>query len=141
MRRNPFDELEEMIDRISSQVEHGMIGGETGFPVPGSVAVDIVDTGDKFVVTADVPGYDSDDIELTLADGSLRLEATSEEETAHEEASYLRRERKTQSVSRQVRLPDPVDDEQVSAGYNNGVLTVHLPKHEEDDSSKRIDIE
>ncbi|MFC6719491.1 Hsp20/alpha crystallin family protein [Natrialbaceae archaeon GCM10025810] len=141
MRRNPFDELEEMIDRIGRQVEEGMIGGNTGFPVPGSVAVDVADTGGEFVVTADLPGYDTDDIDLTLTDGTLRLEATQEEEAEYEEGTYIRRERKGKSASRRIRLPEPVEEEEVSASYTNGVLTVRLPKVSEDDDSKRIDIE
>lgn len=141
MRRNPFDELEEMIDRIGRQVEEGMIGGNTGFPAPGSIAVDVADTGEEFVVTADLPGYDSDDIDLTLTDGTLRLEATQEEEAEYEEGRYIRRERTGKSASRRIRLPDPVEEEEVSASYTNGVLTVRLPKVSEDDDSKRIDIE
>lgn len=140
MRRNPFDELEEMLDRVSRQVEEGM-GKGGGLPVPGSVPVDVADTGDEFVVTVDLPGYDTEDVELTLSDGTLRLEGTREEAEEHARGSYLRRERTKRSVSRRIRLPDPVVEEEVSASYNNGVLTVTLPKVVGDGDSKRIDIE
>lgn len=139
MRRNPFDDLEELFTRLSEQVEEGMVGG-TGFPVPGSVAVDVADVGDEYVVTADLPGYDTDDIELLLVDGALKLEATRDDED-YAEGRYLRRERTDTSVSRRIRLPEPVDEEAVSASYDSGVLTVTLPKVAGESDSSRIDIE
>lgn len=140
MRRNPFEELEEMVDRVSRQFEEGMTSG-TGFPVPGSVPVDVADAEEEYVVTADLPGYDIEDIELTLSEGTLHLEADRETEDREETDSYLRRERTRRSVNRRIRLPEPVDEEDVSASYAGGVLTVTLPKVDADEGSKRIDIE
>jgi HSP20 family protein len=139
MRRNPLDELEEMLDRVSRQVEEGMTAG--GLQVPGSVPVDVADAGEEYVVTADLPGYGTDDIELTLSDGTLRLEADRTDEAKHDEGRYLRRERTRTSASRRIRLPEPVEEESVAAGFENGVLTVRLPKVSEGEDSKRIDIE
>ncbi len=140
MRGNPLDELEEMVDRISRQVEEGMTSG--GLQVPGSVPVDVVDTGEEYVVTVDLPGYETDDIELTLSEGTLRVEATHEElEEDHEAGEYLRRERSQKAANRRVRLPEQVDEDAVSAGYDNGVLTVRLPKVTGSEESKSIDIE
>ncbi|ELY54862.1 Hsp20/alpha crystallin family protein [Natronolimnohabitans innermongolicus] len=139
MRRNPFDDIEEMLDRVSRQVEEGMTSG--GLQVPGSVAVDVVDTGEEYLVTADLPGYETEDIELTLSEGTLRLEAAREDEDEYAEGRYLRRERTRTSVNRRIRLPDPVEEENVSAGYEDGVLTVRLPKVSGIDESKQIDIE
>ena len=138
MRRNPFEDLEEMLDRVSKQIEAG-VGGELS--VPGSVAVDVADHVGEYVVTADLPGFETEDIELTLADGTLRLEAERESDEREEHDRYLRRERSRRSVSRRLHLPEPVDEEGVNASYNNGVLTVTLPKLEEADDSKQIDIE
>ncbi|MFP9192379.1 Hsp20/alpha crystallin family protein [Natronosalvus vescus] len=138
MRRNPFDDLEEMLDRVSKQIEAG-VGGDLS--VPGSVAVDVVDNVDEYVVTADLPGFETNDIELTLSEGTLRLEADHETDTSEEHDQYLRRERSRRSVTRRLHLPEPVDEENVSATYNNGVLTVTLPKLEESDDSRQIDIE
>ncbi|MFP8953280.1 Hsp20/alpha crystallin family protein [Natrialbaceae archaeon A-arb3/5] len=139
MRRNPFDDIEEMLDRVSRQVEEGMTSG--GLQVPGSVPVDVADTDEEYVVTADLPGYETDDIDLTLSDGSLRLEANREHEVEYTEGQYLRRERTRKTASRRVRLPEPVEEESVSAGYENGVLTVRLPKVSGSEESKSIDIE
>ncbi|WP_408956799.1 Hsp20/alpha crystallin family protein [Natrinema sp. 74] len=140
MRRNPFDEIEEMLDRVSRQVEEGMSAG--GLQVPGSVPVDVADTDEEYVVTADLPGYETDDIDLTLSEGSLRLEANRTDEEEHVEGRYLRRERTKTSASRRIRLPEPVDEEAVAAGFENGVLTVRLPKKtSDDDDARHIDIE
>ncbi|MDF9747194.1 Hsp20/alpha crystallin family protein [Natrinema salsiterrestre] len=139
MRRNPIDNIEEMLDRVSRQVEEGMTAG--GLQVPGSVPVDVADTDEEYVVTADLPGYETDDIELTLSDGTLRLEANRTDEGGYAEGRYLRRERTKTSASRRIRLPEPVDEESVAAGFENGVLTVRLPKESEGEDSKRIDIE
>ncbi|RQG95013.1 Hsp20/alpha crystallin family protein [Natrarchaeobius oligotrophus] len=140
MRRNPFDEIEEVLDRVSRQVEEGMTSG--GLQVPGSVPVDVADTGEEYVVTADLPGYETDDISLTLSDGTLRLEATREDEhEEYAEGRYIRRERTRKSANRRIRLPEPVEEESVAAGYEHGVLTVRLPKESGDDESREIDIE
>ncbi|ELY87465.1 Hsp20/alpha crystallin family protein [Natrialba taiwanensis] len=143
MRRNPFDEIEEMLDRVSKQVEEGMASG--GLQVPGTVPVDVTDTSDEFVVTADLPGYEVEDIDLTLTEGTVRLEASRDEEAEFAddegEGRYLRHERTRKTANRSIRLPEPVDEDGVSAGYENGVLTVRLPKESGDEESKQIDIE
>lgn len=139
MRRNPFDDLEDVLDRIGCRVEEGMTRG-TGFPVPGEVAVDVRDVGSEYVVAADLPGYETDDIDLTFSEGTLRLEAGREDPGEHEAGRYIRRERPRRSTSRRLRLPEPIDEEGVSASYDRGVLTVRLPK-EFDDEAKRIDID
>ncbi|ELY85394.1 Hsp20/alpha crystallin family protein [Natrinema altunense] len=139
MRGNPFDEIEAMLDRVSRQVEEGMTAG--GLQVPGSVPVDVADTDEEYVVTADLPGYETDDIELTLSDGTLRLEADRMDDDLTAEGTYLRRERTKTSASRRIRLPEPVEEESVAAGFENGVLTVRLPKVAGGEDSKRIDIE
>ncbi|RQG93315.1 Hsp20/alpha crystallin family protein [Natrarchaeobius halalkaliphilus] len=139
MRGNPLDELEEMLNRVSRQVEEGMTGG--GLQVPGSVPVDVADRDEEYVVTADLPGYETDDMSLTLSDGTLHLEATRADEEEYDGGRYLRRERTRTAASRRIRLPEPVEEGSISAGYEQGVLTVRLPKAGGGDESKEIDIE
>jgi len=128
-RENPFSEIERMVDQLSRQFGELEPQGETG----GAIALDVADTGDAFEVTADVPSFERDDIQVTLPDaGTVRIDAsrTSETETEEgdEELQYIRRERREQSVSRSVPLPEDVDESEASADFENGVLTVHLPK-------------
>ncbi|QLD89858.1 Hsp20/alpha crystallin family protein [Natronomonas salina] len=134
MSRNPFDEIERMFDRMSSQFDPTE-GGALGGPLGGSVAVDVEDAGDEYVVTADLPGYDREDIDVQLAGERLTVSADHTDATTAEEddGRYVRKERRQQSVSRTIRLPEAVDESGTEAEYNNGVLTVTLPKVGVDD--------
>lgn len=100
-------------------------GGKTTASVP----VDVLDDGDAFVVTADMPGYSTDDIDVRLNDGrQLEISGEFERSESKESAEFVRSERTRQAVSRSVTLPEPVDEEATQASYDNGVLSVRLPK-------------
>lgn len=110
-------------------------------------SVDVADNGEEFVVAADLPGFDTEDIDVSIREDVLRIEAEHEEERDEgaegdrDEGRYIRRERRHQSVGRSVTLPERVDEESVTAEYRNGVLTVTLPKSSaQDDDSHQIDI-
>ncbi|WP_439028289.1 Hsp20/alpha crystallin family protein [Haloarchaeobius sp. DT45] len=135
MRRNPFEEFEEMIDRMSQQFD------QSGMSTLETVPIDMQDHGDEYEVIADLPGFASDDIELTFSEGTLHLDASREEETeegSEEAGRYIHRERR-ESVSRSIRVPEPVDEDGITASFNNGALTIRLPK-EEADEGHTIDI-
>ncbi|WP_160134309.1 Hsp20/alpha crystallin family protein [Halococcus salsus] len=137
-RRNPFDEIERMFDRMNDQ-----FGRFNEMPVPAtqSVSVDLADAGDSFEVTADLPGYDREEIDLSVADRTLRITAERDESSEESDGDYLRRERHTRSVSRSLTLPERVEEGEASASYTNGVLTVTLPKAASDSDSRSIDID
>lgn len=123
---NPFEEIERLMNRMSSQFE-GLEEDVFGARLP----VDIEDTGDSFVVTADFPGYSAEDIDVSLSGETLRITAEhskSEEETG----DYIRRERRKRSSSRSIRLPEPVNEDETNAAYNQGVLTITLQKQDTD---------
>lgn len=140
-RRNPFEELEQLFERMSQQVEPS----EWGSFRRGSISVDIVDVGDSLEVTADLPGFERDEISLTLSDGALRIDAERSSETEEREEDtavrYVRQERHHESVSRSIRLPEAIDESAASARHTNGVLTVSLPKAEPGAEGRQIDIE
>lgn len=139
----PFDDIDEMLDRLQSEIERATRGIE-GSSTPGGPAVDVAEHEDEYVVTADLPGFDREEIDVSLVDRSLRIEAdhqtTSETDEETETGTYIRKERRREATSRTVRLPGPVDEEAVSATYSNGVLTVTLPKTSTD-AGHRIEIE
>lgn len=128
---NPFDEIEDLLDRMSRGFEPESWGHAT--------PVDVADRGDAYEVTLDLPGYDKDDIEVTLVDGTLRV-AASRETASESDGEFIRRERRSESASRSVRLPEAVDEDGVEASYTNGVLTVTLPK-QDGTGGTRIDID
>ncbi|MFB6178997.1 MAG: Hsp20/alpha crystallin family protein [Halorientalis sp.] len=135
-RQNPFGEIERMFDQLSRQFGEFEPMGQMG----GAIAIDVADTEDAFEVSADMPSFSSDDIEVTLPDAAtVRIDArhTAETETEdeHEDMHYIRQERQEQSISRTIPLPEDVDEAETSATFENGVLTIHLPKLAESDST------
>jgi HSP20 family protein len=133
-RGSPFDELERLLDRMNEARERA----------GGGLAVDVADEGDSFVLTADLPGFERDDIDVEVHERTLRIDAThqSEREEEHEEdGKYVQRERSKRSLSRSVTLPEDVDEDDASASFENGVLTVTLPKSHAAEESTSVEIE
>lgn len=99
---------------------------------PAALPLDVVESESAFVVRADVPGFKREQIALDLEKGILtvRAEAATPQEGQKEETAerYHRRERRTQSVSRRIALPEGVLESQIAADLNDGVLTITLPK-------------
>ncbi len=141
-KRNPFDEIERLIERMSGQFEDidqwsGLEGA-----LPGRLSVDLAEFEDAFEVTADLPGFDTEDIEVELLDEQLRIRAERKTESeAEEPGRYIRRERSERSIDRRIRLPEPVAEDEVEASFTNGVLTVCLPKAETSEETHHIEIE
>jgi len=105
-----------------------------------AIPLDIVHDGDEVQVRASVPGVKPDDISVTIEDGVLTISGETADETGHEESSYLRRERRSGSFRRTLRLPDSVDAERATSTYANGVVTVALPTAE-DRKARKLTIE
>ena len=138
---NPFEELDELIERMNDQfgeLSRTFEGGN----VLSEISVDVADHGEEIVVTADLPGFAEEDIDLHADEDSVTLSAAAESETVDDDAHYHRKERSHQSVSRRVRLPESVDAAAATASYTNGVLTVTLPKLDPDaPGGHEIDVE
>ena len=102
-----------------------------------SFRTDIREEGDCYILEADLPGCSRDDVEVTVEDDRLTISARrSEESGAEDDRGYLRRERISGSFSRSFDL-SAVDADAIHAAYNDGVLTLTLPKKEERRSSSR----
>ncbi|WP_394742004.1 Hsp20/alpha crystallin family protein [Natronococcus roseus] len=146
-RRNPFDHLEELFDRLNRQFEEAARDweserGEQFAFGSGTTTLDLADHDDEFVVTVDVPGYESEDLDSRLSGETLYISGEREHGTTDgRDDSYLRRERELESFSRQLTFPEPVDADGIEATVNNGVLTIRLPKLEPGEDSHAIDIE
>lgn len=141
-RTNPFDDIEELFDRLSQQFENQSFGQQSfGMAGAGRINVDLADRDDEFVVTADVPGFTKEDISVRVSENTLSIDAEREQTTEEEEETYLRSERRRESMSRSLRLPEPVEEDAVSATYSNGVLTITLPKYDTGSGGRSIEIE
>ena len=104
---------------------------ESGRTVGWMPALDLHQDKDNFFVHAELPGMKKEDVALSLHDGVLTLSGERRHEKAHDEkTTALRNERFFGRFERSVTLPTPVDAARVSAAYENGILTVTLPKAE-----------
>lgn len=131
---SPFRGLEEQFVRLQRQFEEAL-GTELSEPTglgSATMGIDLADRGDELVLTADVPGFDRDDIDLRLSEDRISITAEREQEDIEEdeETLYLRSERSRRALNRSCQLPERVDEEAAEATYKNGVLTVRLPKRE-----------
>lgn len=90
--------------------------------------LDVSETKDAMVVTADMPGIDPKEIEIALTGDLLTLKGEKEKETGEKEERVHRVERTYGAFLRSVRLPMAVDGSKVTATFKNGVLVVTLPK-------------
>ena len=97
---------------------------------PWAPSVDILETENDLVLKADVPGVELKDIDIQIENGTLTLKGERKFEQESQNKGYHRLERSYGSFVRYFTLPDTVDAEKVHAAYNNGVLTVTLPKKE-----------
>ena len=92
-------------------------------------SADIRDAGDKFVLEAELPGFDKGDIKLDVKDGILTITAEHSENQEQKDAkgAYIRRERRYGSFSRSFDITG-IDEGSITAAYNNGILELNLPK-------------
>jgi HSP20 family protein len=89
------------------------------------------------VVTAELPGVDREDIDISVQDDTLTLRGTRKRDEPEEGGTYHRRERGTGAFARTVQLPFRVEAGEVEATFESGVLNITLPRAEED-RPKRI---
>lgn len=97
---------------------------------PWSPAVDISENENALLVSADIPGVKMEDIEIKLEHGTLTLSGSREFKKQEEKGGYHRIERSYGTFQRAFSLPDTVDTDKVEAAFDNGVLTITLPKKE-----------
>ena len=104
--------------------------------------VDLVDKGDKYLIIADLPGYDKSDIEIQLNKDSLELSAEKKTEKQQKDQQYLHRERTYSSCKRIIHFAEEIDPSKVDAKMNNGVLEVVAPKKEPkpEEQMRRIEL-
>ena len=103
-------------------------------------AVDVRETQDGFVLTADVPGVNPKDIEVTMENGLLTIRGVRQNEVTTEQNGYRRIERISGRFLRRFTLPESANAEAVTAKTNHGVLTLTIPKRAEV-QPRRIEIQ
>ena len=122
-----FSELEHQLDRLfGGDVMSAQ--GTSGTWIP---PVDISETDTAYILEADLPGMTKDDISVTVLEDRITLKGNRTREEKHEEKGYRRFERAEGSFERSFRINGGVDADHIDAKFENGVLTVTLPKPEE----------
>lgn len=96
-----------------------------------SPALDVHQTADEIVVTASLPGIKPEDVEITLTGQTLQIRGELRADEKVERDQYLYRERRYGTFSRQLELPVRVEGDRSQATFENGVLTLRIPKAEE----------
>ncbi len=105
-------------------------------PSPGQIKIDVKENGNNYTVSAEIPGVRKEDIHVTIEGGMVMVRAEIKQEDAHKDDKSLRNERYFGSVLRGIQLPQDVDQAQAKAKYDNGVLTLTLPKKQGSGSQK-----
>lgn len=104
-------------------------------------AVDVTESEDAYHVTAELPGVKKDDLDITINDGVLTINAeTRHESEQKEKGRMIRQERRYGKFVRSMRLGGDVDEGKVKANYEDGVLHLTLPKSE-DVKPRKVDVQ
>ena len=134
VRWEPLREMTSLREAMDRLFEESMVGprwaslwsAESG----STLAVDLVEGEDNFVVTADVPGVKPDELEISITGNTLIIEGETKSEETVEEPNYLRRERRYGRFQRSLTLPTEVEAAKAKALFEDGVLKLTLPKSE-----------
>ena len=142
---DPFRELATLQDRMNRVFEDTLSRSagrreEELFTGTWAPPVDIFETKDKLVLKAELPGFKEDQIHLRFEDGVLSLEGERKFEKESGDENYHRVERSYGKFVRSFSIPGTVSTEGIKATFDNGILTVALPKREET-KPKQIRIE
>jgi len=119
------NEINRLFDTMSSYDEEGGTPASDWIP-----AVDVIEEDNRYVLHADVPGVDPNDIEITLENSVLTVRGHRQATREEEQKGFRRVERTYGTFFRRFTLPDTADAEKISAESKNGVLELVIPKQE-----------
>ncbi len=134
IRWDPFKDLVTLRERMNRLFEEAFTSrGEEKGLVAGnwSPSVDIFETENALVLTAEVPGIDENDIEIKIEDNTLSLRGERKFEKETKEENYHRIERSYGSFYRSFTLPTSIDQDKIQAEHENGILKITMPKKPE----------
>jgi HSP20 family protein len=130
VRFDPFRDLTSLRDEMNRlfnrTVGEGVSSGSAWTP-----AVDIFDTEEAIVLRAELPGLSTEDIEIEIDDNVLTLKGERRFQETVDEGRFYRLERAYGHFQRSVTLPQGVKADEISADFENGVLSVRVPKADE----------
>jgi len=123
---NPIHEMDELFhNRLTS-----VLGGEGLQSVAWSPIVDIEETEQNYAIRVELPGLDKNKVKVVVENGVLTLSGERDLERKVEGKTFHRVERSHGTFSRSFTLPEDVDPESVVANFKDGLLEIHVAKHE-----------
>jgi HSP20 family protein len=134
VRWEPFNDLVTLREAMDRLFEESFVRPHTDWSAPveaGALAVDVYETEDAVVVKSAIPGIKPEDIDISLTGDTLTIKGETKFEDEVEEEHYVRREMRYGSFSRTLSVPTTVVAADADAEFENGVLTLTLPKAEE----------
>ena len=147
--KSGFGEFDKIFDNFKKDFEQFLTPSFTSkpssfpnlFESSSSMACNLVDEGDKYVVTADMPRIQKEEINLNVGDDYIEISAEHKESEEEKKKKYVRKEQSEISVHRKMSLPDKVKSDDVKAKLEHGVLTINIPKQEPTPQPKSSKIE
>jgi HSP20 family protein len=134
MREDFFDpfvtfrrEVQRMMDDFVSDFDNGGLATTSAWRGSAPV-VDIDETDKEIVITAEMPGLDQKDFQISVSGDVLTIKGEKKVEQEEKSGNGYHRERRYGAFSRSLRLPFDVKNEKIDATYQKGVLTIHVPK-------------
>lgn len=133
MRWDPaaeFNQLRETMDRVFNNFGRWPAIRDEGLGAH-TLAIDVHETPDAYVVMAAVPGVEPENVDVSIEDGVLSIKGEFQRRNEVDEQNYLRRELHYGAFERSLRLPPSIDFDRTEAAFENGMLTLTLPKRPE----------
>jgi HSP20 family protein len=131
--RNSLFPTRDIVNRFFSDGSLSTLPKEDGNWIP---AFDITESEKEYKVSAELPGIDVKNLEVTLAEGLLKIKGEKRQESEKKEDNYLRIERSYGSFDRSFRIPDGVEANKIDATYKDGILSLTIPKAKETKARK-----
>ena len=121
------------MEEVMNRLWHGFVGSPSLREGVESwnILIDVLQKKDDIIVRASMPGVKPEGIDVAVEDDILTLRAERKQDIEDADTTYLKQECPTGSFYRALRLPDTVDSNKIRSHYENGVLTITMPKAEE----------
>ena len=133
-RWEPFRDLISLREAMDRLLEESFVRtepGELARGAIGSLAVDMYETDEAVVVKSATPGVDPEDIDISITGDTLTIKGETRAEEEVEEDRYVCRERRYGAFARSLTIPVPIKADEAEAEFEDGILTLTLPKAEE----------
>lgn len=134
-RRNPAEQMLEEVKNSILESQNGLekfVSGRSN----SNLSIDVIEGVTEITVIIDIPGVTKDNVTINVSEDTLEVDAVFSEEITTEEVNYVKRERRQGAVRRVVSLPSKIVIDDATANFEEGVLTVTLPKVESKETLK-----